>query len=155
MTGHSERVSNSANDDDGENDMVDDDASAFYSQSIDESNEDYISPGISARPDDDPVNIPPSNQTQNGPPDGIPPPNFALPAVMPNLVNISTYNSGIDQQSVASAPNNNNTNEYPTIPKGRSKAHHLFNDRKIAFMSFDIETGGEYCGILQLSAEFF
>ena len=31
VTGHSERVSNSLNDDDGENDMVDDDASAFSS----------------------------------------------------------------------------------------------------------------------------
>jgi len=82
VTGHSERVSNSANDDDGENDMVDDDASAFSSQSIDESNKDDISPGISARPDYDPVNNPSSNQTQNDHPEGIHPPNIALPAVM-------------------------------------------------------------------------
>eukprot|EP00580_Thalassiosira_gravida_P001419 CAMPEP_0201600764 /NCGR_PEP_ID=MMETSP0492-20130828/1780_1 /ASSEMBLY_ACC=CAM_ASM_000837 /TAXON_ID=420259 /ORGANISM="Thalassiosira gravida, Strain GMp14c1" /LENGTH=86 /DNA_ID=CAMNT_0048063659 /DNA_START=170 /DNA_END=430 /DNA_ORIENTATION=+ len=66
MTGHSERVSNSLNDDDGENDMVDDDASAFSSQSIDESTEDDISPRISARPNDDPVNNTSSNQTRLG-----------------------------------------------------------------------------------------
>ena len=39
------------------------------------------------------------------------------------------------------------------IPKGRSIAHPLFRDNKVAFLSFDIETGGEHCGILQLSAE--
>ena len=41
----------------------------------------------------------------------------------------------------------------PTIPKTRSLAHHQFMDHKVVFVSFDIETGGEFCGILQISAE--
>ena len=41
----------------------------------------------------------------------------------------------------------------PTIPKTRSLAHHQFMDHKVVFVSFDIETGGEFCGILQMSAE--
>ena len=41
----------------------------------------------------------------------------------------------------------------PTIPKSRSLAHHEFEANKVVFVSFDIETGGEYCGILQMSAE--
>ena len=32
-------------------------------------------------------------------------------------------------------------------------AHHHLRAGKVVFLSFDIETGGEFCGILQLSAE--
>ena len=78
----SNRVSNSLNDYDGENHMVDDDTIAFSSQSIDESPEDDISLRINARPGDDPVNNTSSNETRNDPPEGIHPPNIALPAVM-------------------------------------------------------------------------
>ena len=78
----SNRVSNSLNDYDGENHMVDDDTIAFSSQSIDESPEDDISLRINARPDDDPVNNTSSNETRNDPLEGIHPPNIALPAVM-------------------------------------------------------------------------
>ena len=42
-----------------------------------------------------------------------------------------------------------------TARKGRNEeADHLFATGEICFLSFDIEHGGEYCGILQLSAEF-
>ena len=41
----------------------------------------------------------------------------------------------------------------PTIPKSRSIAHDHFEGNKVDFVSFDIETGGEFCGILQISAE--
>jgi len=34
------------------------------------------------------------------------------------------------------------------IPKGKSTAHHLM-PTKIVYVSFDVETGGEYCGIIQ------
>ena len=40
----------------------------------------------------------------------------------------------------------------PTIPKSRSLAHFKFKEKKVVFVSFDIETGGEYCDILQISA---
>ena len=40
------------------------------------------------------------------------------------------------------------------VPKGRNPhCHHLLGRGKCVFLSLDVETGGEYCGILQLSAE--
>ena len=82
MTRPSNRVSNSLNDYDGENHMVDDDTIAFSSQSIDESPEDDISLRINARHNDDSFKNTSYNKTQNDPPEGIHPPNIALPAVM-------------------------------------------------------------------------
>ena len=86
--------------------------------------------------------------------------------IQSNLIDISTSiqeNGQNEGNEVISAPNsslplpNNNNNEgnedLPTIPKGRSIAHPYFVNNKIVFLSFDIEMGGEHCGILQLSAE--
>ena len=40
------------------------------------------------------------------------------------------------------------------IPKGRNEhVQHLLGRGEAVFLSLDVETGGEYCGILQLSAE--
>ena len=42
-----------------------------------------------------------------------------------------------------------------TARRGRNEeADHLFTTGEISLLSFDIEHGGEYCGIVQLSAEF-
>ena len=41
----------------------------------------------------------------------------------------------------------------PKLPKGRSIAHNVLTDGSAVFLSFDIEIGGEYAGIIQLSAE--
>ena len=41
------------------------------------------------------------------------------------------------------------------ILKGMSLAHFDFEQNNVVFVSFDTETGGEFCGILQLSAEMF
>ncbi len=59
--------------------------------------------------------------------------------------------------------NENNTTTEPTlaidnladlpIPKGKSLAHHYFDQDKAVLCSFDIETGGEFCEILQISAQ--
>ncbi len=38
-------------------------------------------------------------------------------------------------------------------PKGRSIAHNRLNDGSVVFLLFDIEIGGEFAGIIQLSAE--
>ncbi len=40
-------------------------------------------------------------------------------------------------------------------PKGKSIAHYDLKAKRIVFVSLDVETGGEYCGIIQLSAEIF
>ncbi len=45
------------------------------------------------------------------------------------------------------------TPDVPPRPRGRSEAHHLLRNEKAVFISFDIEIGGEYAGIIQLSAE--
>ena len=47
------------------------------------------------------------------------------------------------------------TDAEPNVPTGRSEAHDLFQARKTVFLSLDIETGGEWIGIVQLSAEIF
>ena len=55
-----------------------------------------------------------------------------------------------------SAPIATPTKNYdaPSIPKGRNEhAYHYIDRGKAIFLSLDVETGGEYCGILQLSAE--
>ena len=39
------------------------------------------------------------------------------------------------------------------IPSGRSIAHHHIADNKAVILSLDIETAGEYVGIVQLSCE--
>ena len=41
------------------------------------------------------------------------------------------------------------------IPKGMSIAHNYLTQEKLVYISFDIETGGEYCGIVQISAQVF
>jgi hypothetical protein len=41
----------------------------------------------------------------------------------------------------------------PKPPKGRSIAHSILTDGSAVFLSLDIEIGGEYAGIVQLSAE--
>jgi len=40
------------------------------------------------------------------------------------------------------------------IPKGKSIAHHHMHS-DIVYCSFDLETGGEFCGIVQMSAQMF
>jgi len=40
------------------------------------------------------------------------------------------------------------------IPRGKSIAHH-YMPSKMVYVSFDVETGGEYCGIIQMSANTF
>jgi hypothetical protein len=43
--------------------------------------------------------------------------------------------------------------ENTTSRKGRSIADHLIHNRDVYLLSLDLEHGGDYCGILQLSAE--
>jgi len=40
------------------------------------------------------------------------------------------------------------------IPKGKLIAQH-YMPSKIVYVSFDVESGGEYCGIVQMSANIF
>jgi len=40
-------------------------------------------------------------------------------------------------------------------PKGMSIAHKLIFKSRLVYLSFDIETGGEYCGFVQISCQKF
>jgi hypothetical protein len=42
---------------------------------------------------------------------------------------------------------------HPPQP-GRSIADHIIKDKDFCLLSFDLKHGGEYCGIVQFSAEF-
>ena len=46
------------------------------------------------------------------------------------------------------------SDEHPVTPS-KSIAHHYMVYSRLVFVSFDIETGGEQCGIIQISAEIF
>ena len=39
-------------------------------------------------------------------------------------------------------------------PRGRSVIHNKLREDKVVFLSFDLEDGGEECGIVQISGEF-
>jgi hypothetical protein len=41
------------------------------------------------------------------------------------------------------------------IPCGKSLAHHYIRAHKVVYCSFDLEHGGEYCGVIQISAQLF
>jgi hypothetical protein len=43
--------------------------------------------------------------------------------------------------------------DLPKQPKGRSIAQAVLTDRSAVFLSFDIKIGGEYAGMIQLSAK--
>ncbi len=58
------------------------------------------------------------------------------------------------QNNNSSAPPNTNLDDLP-IPVGKSIAHHHIIQNKAVYCSMDIETGGEFCGLLQLSAQLF
>ena len=75
--------------------------------------------------------------------------NSAIPGTSP-IQNIPPPAAGgFAAQSILQPNNNSSTTAEvdPTIRKTRSLAHHLFVANKVVFVSFDIETGGEYCGI--------
>ncbi len=72
-----------------------------------------------------------------------------------------------DIQSEIALQKINNTTTDPTITtehvidivddlsmlQGKSFAHHYFDQDQAVLCSFDIKTGGEFCGILQISAQ--
>eukprot|EP00956_Cyclotella_meneghiniana_P022924 scaffold43919_cov42-Cyclotella_meneghiniana.AAC.1 len=51
--------------------------------------------------------------------------------------------------SGASEPQQPPQDDAPRPPRGRSDAHFIIRDQKAVFISFDIEIGGEYAGIIQ------
>jgi hypothetical protein len=68
----------------------------------------------------------------------------------PQIANNATTNEATTSPTPITLPNENGD----AIPKGRSLARHHLRAGKLVFISFDIETKGEFCSILHLSAEF-
>ena len=69
------------------------------------------------------------------------PPAFGLPSVV----------EATDSDPIDTAP----ADEERIPPHGKSIAHFDLHDGNIVFLSLDLETGGEYCGIVQLSGQLF
>ena len=148
IAGQHEQHATDQNHDDGHNNPVDGDASVFSVTSVDE---------VSAR--DIFGNVEPCPGNVSG--------TTATNQLAENAANYQDLPTLLDQfddaqgnenihannpPSLPSTPttplNDKEPNEEPTIPNGRSIAHPLFRDNKVAFLSFDIETGRDYCGIL-------
>ena len=137
-------VENEANSDVGSfnshDEILDDDASAFTTETIAEAEECDDSGNLSARPtvkeaaeavdtwDDMEEDLPPmvARGAQIQPP-------TPTPQIQPPT----------------------NPKDDATVPSERSKAHYQILNEKAVFMSFDIETAGEFGGIVQMSAEMF
>jgi hypothetical protein len=45
--------------------------------------------------------------------------------------------------------------DIPKPPPGKSIAHWDIEAKRVAYLSFDLETGGEHCGIIQISGQIF
>jgi len=65
-----------------------------------------------------------------------------------------------NQSPTLQPPDNSNptvdeTTEPPCIPSGKSITHFDLLSNNVVYCSLDVETGGEYCGIIQLSVELF
>jgi len=41
------------------------------------------------------------------------------------------------------------------VPRGKLICHSLYTKNKLVFIRFDLETDGERCGIIQISAQIF
>ena len=129
---------------DGED--FDDDASQFTLDSINSADATDIYGNLETGPDNEEAATVEIEATENGAVVVAPPPQNALDEINTD----ASINLVAAQEETTQTPDNISD---PTIPKGRSTAYHEFKKDKVVFLSFDIETGGEYCGILQMSAE--
>lgn len=118
---------NAPSDDDG---VLDDDCDDFGSIASSELQEEVYEEPSSPRPH----NVQPSDIE-------LAPPAFGLPHVV----------EAVDSTQMAAI----STNEEIKPPRGKSIAHFDLTNNKVVFLSLDLETGGEYCGIIRLSGQLF
>ena len=156
ITGQHGEIGTNQNDDDGDNDPVDKDASLFSSTSLDNMEASNIYRNGGARPDDVSGTTATNQRSENEPEYDDLPILLQRFSPLPQSPTTDQINAETSIPVPPTSQTNNGIPEYddgPNIPRGRSIAHLGIRDEKIVFVSFDIETGGEYCGILQLSAE--
>ena len=127
LNSRSDTAQNAPSDDDGVLDEVCNDFGSITGSELEE--EVYEEPS-SPRPHD----VQPSDIE-------LAPPAFGLPHVV----------EAVDSTQMAAI----STNEEIKPPRGKSIAHFNLTNNKVVFLSLDLETGGEYCGIIQLSGQLF
>jgi len=126
-------------------DDIDDEDSQFTTKTIDSGDLRDIYGNAAGRPDDDDLSI----SSNEGPEHAPPGDNLAIDDGLDDVAE-----RGGDNGS-AGAPSATTTGggALRGILRGRLKAHHLLEGNKLVFFSLDLETGGENCGIIQLSVE--
>ena len=125
------------------------DDSCFTTESVDDEEAGDISDASSARPASDQPSNAAVGASENGPSSASPPTEIAVADDVENIGNIPSLSDATAGRSAPDPCIDDDT----TIPRGRSICHPLLKQNKLVFLSLDIETGGENCGIVQLSAE--
>ena len=139
------RSKNGAGDDDfsasSDEPFDDDDAEEFSTNSLPKSEDGSHSDDSGARPTDDRPLIPPPA-----------PPALPLPA---EIVAENQPENPIDTSAEIPSPETNagQPEDLPPIPKGKSLAHRFMLANKVKVCSFDLETAGEYAGVVQVSSK--
>jgi hypothetical protein len=121
----------------------DDDAEQFSTATIKSAGDDEQSDDSSARPTYVCASIPPSVPHASNVPTEISVQNQPAPPLIPTFVN---HPNVVPTATV---------DESLPIPRGKSLAHHYIKTNKVVYCSFDLEHGGEYCGVIQISAQLF
>ena len=127
----------------------DNNASQFTTDMINSADTTNIYGGLERGLSDDATEEVPHESTENSIISGPPPLQIA----------VAQDAGGDDDQLIPVAPITNQTipdpftASGPPILNGRSILYHHFVQKKVVFLSFDTEVGGEYCGIVQMTAE--
>jgi hypothetical protein len=154
VAGRIEIDENTENHDVPDNEDFDDDASCFTTGTVDSVNATDIYGNIGTGPGDEGGD---NNTNQHSENEQIPQnlrpasPEIAMPRDLMQNNNASSPND--ENQELIQQPASEDTAS--PIPKGRSLAHFDFEQNNVVCVSFDTKTRGEFCGILQLSAEIF
>jgi hypothetical protein len=126
-------------------DDFDDEDSAFSTKTIDSDDHPDVYGDSARRHGDDDLSISSNEGPKQGPPDDD--------LAINNGIEATTQGMGDNGPAGPSLVTTTGGGTLPSIPRGRSKAHHLLEGKKLVFFSLDLETGGENCGIIQLSVE--
>ena len=125
---------------DDNDDILDDNASVFSTETVPDLQDADVNNNFGARPSDEEAAE--AVSLWGNIEDEIPP-------LLPRASKTATPPSDVENEVVIGEDGN------PTVPKERSIAHYQITNGKTVYMSFDIETGGGYAGIVQMSAELF
>ena len=119
----------------------DDDAEGFSTSSLPKVDDESLSDHSGGRPTEDRLSNPPPA-----------PPALNVPAEI-TLQNPPPRPDDAAAANSENEPPTTHTDEPPPIPKGKGLAHHYFMANKVKVCSFDLETAGEFAGVVQMSAK--